>query len=226
MKIAVLGTGTVGRTIAARLAEIGHDVTIGTRKPDDTMAASASVHTGSSTFSDWQQVHPSVRLATFADAAQNGIIVVNATSGANSLAVLTSAGEANLSGKVLIDVANPLDFSGGAASLSVSNTDSLAEQIQRAYPSTKVVKTLNTLNAVLMVRPAQLANGDHTIFVCGNDAAAKATVIGLLESFGWKDILDLGDITAARGAEMWLPLWLRLMRALGTPAFNLKIVRA
>ena len=126
---------------------------------------------------------------------------------------------------MLIDIANPLDFSAGMPpTLFVKDTDSLGEQIQRAFPDAKVVKTLNTINATLMVDPAELADGDHTIFVCGDDAGAKATVTELLRSFGWKDVIDLGDITTARGTEMLLPIWLRLMAPLGTPAFNFKIV--
>jgi hypothetical protein len=137
------------------------------------------------------------------------------------------AGEANLNGKVLIDIANPLDFSQGMPpTLTVCNTDSLGEQIQRAYPNVKVVKTLNTVNAFLMVNPGQLANADHTMFVCGNDAAAKAQVTEWLKGwFGWKDVIDLGDITNARGTEMLLPIWVRLWGALQSPMFNFKIVK-
>jgi predicted dinucleotide-binding enzyme len=153
-------------------------------------------------------------------------MVVNATSGEVSLEVLGLAGAEHLAGKVLIDVANPLDFSNGfPPTLSVKDTDSLAEQIQRAFPDARVVKTLNTVNAGVMVEPAKLAGADHTIFVSGDHADAKATVTELLHSFGWQDIIDLGDLSAARGVEMLLPIWLRLMNALGTAAFNFKIVR-
>ena len=140
--------------------------------------------------------------------------------------MLELAGETNLRGKILIDVANPLDFSQGMPpTLSVSNTDSLGEQIQRGFPEAKVVKTLHTVNAYLMVDPAQLAGADHTVFVSGDDTEAKATVAGLLRSFGWTDIIDLGDISAARGTEMLLPIWLRLFGALQKPILNFKIVR-
>jgi len=140
--------------------------------------------------------------------------------------VLKSAGEANLAGKVLVDVSNPLDFSKGMPpTLSVSNTDSLGEQIQRAYPKTHVVKTLNTLNAKLMVEPKSLAGGEHDLFLSGNDAGAKGQVRELLQTFGWKTIHDLGDISTARGTEMLLPIWLRLWGALGNADFNFKIVR-
>jgi predicted dinucleotide-binding enzyme len=167
-----------------------------------------------------------VTLGTFAEAVAHGQLVVAALSGQGVLEGLSLAGEAALAGKVLIDITNPLDFSKGMPpSLTVSNTDSLGEQIQRKFPKTKVVKTLNTTNAFLMVDPGQLAGGDHTMFVAGNDAAAKAEVTSILKAFGWKDIVDLGDITMARGTEMWLPLWVRLYGALQTPMFNLKIVR-
>jgi 8-hydroxy-5-deazaflavin:NADPH oxidoreductase len=143
-----------------------------------------------------------------------------------SMDALKAAGEKNLAGKVLVDIANPLDFSRGMPpSLAVCNTDSLGEQIQRAFPQTKVVKTLATMNAYLMVGPAQLAGADHTVFVSGNDPAAKQRVSELLRSFGWKDIVDLGDITTARGTEMMLPIWLRAWGATGTPMFSFKLVR-
>jgi len=181
---------------------------------------------GNPPFSVWQEEHPEVKLATFSEASARGEIIVNATSGSVSLEVLELAGETNLNGKILIDVANPLDFSKGMPpTLSVSNTDSLGEQIQRRFPEAKVVKTLRTMNAYLMVDPAQLAETDHTVFVSGDEAEAKATVTELLRSFGWTEIIDLGDITTARGTEMLLPIWLRLFGALQKPIFNFKIVR-
>jgi 8-hydroxy-5-deazaflavin:NADPH oxidoreductase len=153
-------------------------------------------------------------------------MVVNATAGTVSLEALEMAGEDNLNGKILIDVSNPLDFSRGMPpTLWVSNTDSLGERIQRRFPEAKVVKTLHTMNAYVMVDPAQLVGADHTVFVSGDDAEAKAEVGELLRSFGWTDIIDLGDITTARGTEMLMPIWLRLFGALQKPVFNFKIVR-
>lgn len=226
MKIAVLGTGTVGRTIAAATRKLGHDVAIGTRDPQATLARTEPDQMGNPPFSVWHADHEDIGLTTFADAAAGAELVVNASSGDASLEVLGLAGESNLGGKVLVDIGNPLDFSAGfPPTLSVKDTDSLAEQIQRAFPDAKVVKTLNTLTARLMVDPQSLGDGDHTVFVAGNDDDAKATVTSLLESFGWRDVIDLGDITGARGAEMVLPIWLRLMNTLGSPAFNFKIVR-
>jgi predicted dinucleotide-binding enzyme len=162
---------------------------------------------------------------TFADAAVFGDIVFNCTAGTASLAAITSAGANNLKGKILVDVANPLDFSKGMPpTLSVCNTDSLGEQIQRAFPNVRVVKALNTMNCKVMVEPT-IVLGDHDVFVCGNDAKAKAEVTEVLKSFGWRSIIDLGDITAARGTEMLLPVWLRLMGRFQTANFNFKIAR-
>jgi 8-hydroxy-5-deazaflavin:NADPH oxidoreductase len=227
MQIAVLGTGIVGRTIAARTTALGHDVTIGTRDPGTTLARTEPDRMGNPPFATWHADYQrSIPLMSFADAAARAEMIVNASSGATSLDVLTRAGAANLAGKVLLDIANPLDFSAGfPPALFVKDTDSLGEQIQRAFPETKVVKTLNTLTASLMVDPASLAGGDHTIFVCGNHTEAKSTVTELLATFGWKDVIDLGDLSGARGTEMLLRIWLQLVSALDTPSFNFKIVR-
>ncbi|MBA3488290.1 MAG: NAD(P)-binding domain-containing protein [Longispora sp.] len=226
MRFAVLGTGIVGQTLASRLAELGHDVTIGTRDVAATMARAEPDGMGNPPFSAWAASHPQVKVAQFVKAAASAEVVVNATNGAASMAVLQMAGSDNLSGKVLLDVSNPLDFSQGfPPTLLVKDTDSLAEQIQREFPEAKVVKSLNTLTATLMANPRQLADGEHTIFVSGNDVAAKETVVALLKSFGHTDVIDLGDITTARGAEMVLPIWVRLMGSLNTPIFNFKIVR-
>lgn len=227
MKIGVIGTGIVGQTLAGKLSELGHDVAIGTRDISAAKARTAPGNFGNPSFSSWLSQHPQVKLETFAGAAAHGDVVLNATNGVSSLAALRAANDANLKGKILIDVANPLDFSKGMPpSLTVCNTDSLGEQIQRTFPGARVVKTLNTVNAFVMVSPGQVAGGDHDIFVCGNDAEAKAKVAGWLkEWFGWKSVIDLGDITNARGVEMVLPIWVRLMGALKTPMFNFKIAR-
>ena len=226
MKIGVLGTGPVGQAIGAKLSELGHSITIGTRDPASTLARTALDLFGNPPFKIWREKHSGIELGTFAQAAAHGELVVNCTRGAGSLEVLEAAGQKNLAGKVLIDIADPLDFSKGMPpSLTVCNTDSLGEQIQRAFPQTKVVKTLNTMNAYVMVGPKQLADGAHTVFVSGNDGAAKETVTKLLESFGWRDIVDLGDITTARGTEMMLPIWLRVFAATKNPMFSFKLVR-
>jgi 8-hydroxy-5-deazaflavin:NADPH oxidoreductase len=226
VRFGILGTGVVGKTIAARLAGLGHEVMIGTRDPEETMSRTEPDRYGNPPFSAWHEEHPKVGLGTFAEAAAHGETVVNATAGAVSLEALEQAGGDNLSGKVLMDISNPLDFSRGMPpTLLVSNTDSLGEQIQRRFPEAKVVKTLHTMNAQLMVDPAQLGGGDHTVFVGGDDAEAKATVKDLLRSFGWSDIVDLGDITTSRGTEMMLPVWVRLFGALQKPLFNFKLVR-
>ncbi len=226
MKIAVLGTGMVGQAVAGALATLGHDVTVGTRDLAATLARTEPDGMGNPPFSAWAATAPKVRLATFADATADVDLVVNATNGIVSLEVLDAAGAEHLAGKVLLDIANPLDFSQGfPPSLFVSNTDSLGEQIQRAFPDVKVVKALNTVNAHLMVNPKQLADGDHSVFVSGNDEGAKAVVSELLLALGHTDIIDLGDITTARGSEQLLPIWVRLFGAVGTPLFNFKIVR-
>ena len=217
MKIAVLGTGDVGRRIASKLVELGHEVCMGSRSADHEGGLAWVAEAGER-----------ASLQTFADAAAHGEIVFNCASGKHTLAILQSAGASNLAGKVLVDVANPLDFSNGfPPTLTVCNDDSLAEQIQRAHPEAKVVKALNTMANPVMVAPRSLP-GTHQTFVCGNDEGAKAKVAEILQSFGWKaeEILDLGDVTVARGLEMWLPLWVRLYSKLGTGEFNVQLVRA
>jgi 8-hydroxy-5-deazaflavin:NADPH oxidoreductase len=225
MNIAVLGTGMVGQAIAGRLHELGHDVVVGTREPEATLARTEPDGMGNPPFRVWHAAHPGVAVATFPDAAAGADLVVNATNGAAALAVLGLARAENLSGKVLVDISNPLDFSNGfPPTLFVKDTDSLGEQIQRAFPEAKVVKTLNTLNASLMVDP-KLLGESSTVFVSGDDVGAKATAVALLESFGHDDVIDLGPLETARGTEMILPVWLRIMRALRTGAFNFKVVR-
>jgi 8-hydroxy-5-deazaflavin:NADPH oxidoreductase len=212
----VLGTGTVGRTLAEKLVEVGHEVRMGSREAGNENAAEWAAAAGEAGSE-----------GTFADAAEFGELVINATAGGASLEALRAAGAESLGGKVLVDVANPLDFSDGMPpTLTVSNDDSLGEQIQEAFPEARVVKALNTVNAAVMVAPGALDESTN-LFVCGNDRAAKGQVIELLETFGWLsgDILDLGDISAARGTEMYLPLWLRMMGALETPQFNIRVVR-
>ena len=227
MKIGILGTGTVGQTLGAKLEELGHEVMVGTRDVAHTLARSDPHPYGFPPFSTWHKEHPGVRLGTLAEAARHGDMIINATNGTGSLNALRLAGEQNLDGKILIDASNPLDFSHGMPpALAVCNTDSTGEQIQRAFPEVKVVKALNTVTAFLMVNPALVGNGDHTLFVCGNDTEAKAQVMAWLrEWFGWRDLIDLGDITTARGTEMYLPIWLRLWGALGTGMFNVKVVK-
>jgi 8-hydroxy-5-deazaflavin:NADPH oxidoreductase len=226
MNIGILGTGMVAKTIADKLDSLGHAVTLGTRDIKVTLARSEPDMAGGPPLRTWLESHPRVTLATHADAAVHSELAINALSGQGALAGLAGAAR-GLAGKVLIDISNPLDFSRGMPpSLTVANTDSLGEQIQRALPDTRVVKSLNTVNAFLMVDPQQLAGGDHTMVLCGNDADAKAQVTRFLtEWFGWKDIIDLGDITNARGSEMYVTLWARLYGTLGTPMFGMKVVR-
>lgn len=216
MKIAVFGTSNVGDTIGSKLFEVGHPVMMGSRTSDNKNAkAFVSKHKGNAT------------AGTFAEAAAFGEIIFNCTAGVGSLNALQMAGEENLNGKIIVDIANPLDFSNGMPpTLAICNTNSLGEEIQKAFPQTKVVKALNTMWCGLMVNPAMINGGDHSTFVSGNDAAAKEEVKTILKSFGWLDtnIIDLGNITKARGLEMYLPLWLSTFGATNNGAFNIKIV--
>jgi predicted dinucleotide-binding enzyme len=198
---------------------------MGTRDPEATLARTEPEAMGAAPFAAWAAENSSVALARFADAAAGTDLIVNATNGGASLEVVTQAGAENLDGKIILDIANPLDFSNGMPpTLFVKDSDSLGEQIQRAFPTARVVKSLNTMNADLMARPGQLSD-PGTVFVSGNDSDAKEIVTVLLKDFGHQDVIDLGDISTARGTEMLLPVWLRLWGALGTPAFNFKIVR-
>ena len=216
MKYGVFGTGPAGRSVAARIDELGHAVALGTRDPEATAARDD--------VAEWASAHPGVTLATYADAASHAEVVLNMTNGDGALDAVAAAGE-HLAGKVLLDVSNPLDFSGGfPPTLFVKDTDSLAEQIQRAHPDVRVVKTLNTMNADIMTRPDLLPD-PGTVFVSGDDEDAKGTATALLTELGHTDVLDLGDLSTARGAEMLLPIWVRLMGTLGTARFNFKIVR-
>lgn len=217
MKLAILGTGNVGSTIGAKLLELGHSVMMGSRTKDNEKALA------------FVEAHPERASAgTFAEASEFGEMIFNCTAGVSSIEALNMSGSNALENKILIDLANALDFSKGMPpSLSVVNTDSLGEQIQHAFPNTKVVKTLNTMWCGLMVNPALINGGDHQNFICGNDNAAKDEVKKLLNSFGWlpENILDLGDITKARATEMYLPLWLSIYGATSNGAFNIKLVK-
>lgn len=223
MRIAVLGTGSVGRALASRLSGLGHQVTVGTRDPEATLAR---VDDRGRSWAGWSRQRPDVGLASFADAAAGAELIVCATAGSGALAALTAAGAARLAGKVVLDVSNPLaPGEGPYPTLAVADTDSLAEGLQRAFPGAFVVKSLNTVNAAIMADPRSLAEGDHTVFISGDDPDAKAAVQDLLEQMGHTDVLDLGDLASARGAEMGVALWLRVFGALGHPDFNFKIVR-
>ncbi len=216
MKIAMFGTGNVGETLGSKLVELGHEVKMGSRTANNEKAlawvkkAGAKASTG-----------------TFADAAKFGELIINATLGAGTIEAFKMAGAENSAGKVILDLSNPLDFSKGMPpSLFISNTDSLGEALQREFPKARVVKALNTMWCGLMVNPRQLGESHHA-FVAGNDPAAKEAVKQLLQGFGWKpeELLDVGDITAARATESVLPIWLRLYGTMKTGAFNLKVVR-
>jgi len=215
MKIAVLGTGTVGVAIATKLVSLGHQVMMGSRTGRNDKAAGWAATTGNGASS-----------GTFGEAIRFGELIFNAVLGEVAIEVLGSAGTEALEGKIIVDISNPLDFSKGMPpSNFVGNTDSLGEMIQRTFPNTKVVKSLNTVAAPVMVNPS-LISGDHDIFVCGNDSAAKVEVTRILTDwFGWKSVVDLGDVTASRVTEAWVLFWVRIMMITGSPMHNLKIVR-
>ena len=230
MKIAIIGTGIVGKTIASKLVELNHDVMMGTRNVSDKLASTQTDNYGNPPFGEWIKTNSKVKLGSFAEAAAFGELVVNATNGSNSLTALILAGTKNLAGKVLIDIANPLDFSNGMPpSLlpGLNNTNSLAEEIQKTFPDTMVIKTLNTMWCGLMVNPNLVGNGDHINFISGNNSEAKNKVIKLLNQFGWldKNILDIGDITGARATESLLPIWLKVMGVTKNGAFNFRLVQ-
>lgn len=214
MKVAVLGTGMVGTAIATRLVELGHEVRLGSRTVDNEAATAWAATAGGS--------H-----GAFADAAAYGDLVVNATGGVVTLDVLRAAGAANLAGKVVVDISNPLDSSGGfPPELLLEGDRSVAERVQEEFPDARVVKALNTVTADLMVHPDQLSDPGAT-FLAGEDLASKEAVRGLLLQFGWppESIVDLGGIRAARGLEHYVRFWVDLMAALGTARFNIALVR-
>lgn len=211
MRIAVLGTGMVGRTLAPAFQGLGHDVVAGTRDPAATEARG-----------DWTSDVP---LAPYGEVAEGADVVVNATNGLGSLSALGMVGADALDGKVLLDVSNPLDFSQGFLRLAVKDGDSLAEEIQRAFPRALVAKTLNTVNCAVMADPSRVGDGDTSIFVASDHQEARRVARELLTALGWRDIVELEELSAARGLEMWLPLWVNLRGRFGTADFNLKLVR-
>jgi predicted dinucleotide-binding enzyme len=215
--VGVLGTGIVGQTLGSALVGLGHGVMLGARDAANEKATAWAAGAGGL-----------ASHGTFRDAASFGDIVINATSGTGTLAALEAAGTDQLAEKVVIDVSNPLDFSNGfPPSLSVPSTDSLAEQIQRAHPSARVVKALNTMTCSVMVEPDRVP-GEHNVFICGDDGEAKATVVDLLGSFGWPAarVIDLGAIASARATESYILFWVHVRIALGTNDFNVQVHRA
>lgn len=224
MRIGIIGGGMVGQTLGRALAAQGNAVTIGIREP--SAAELARERRGGQPLADWAEA-TGAAVATMAGAAAGAELVINATEGTASLAALALCGPGAFDGKVLLDVSNPLDFSRGMPpflSPDLSGGTSLGEAIQAAHPAARVVKAFNTVADAVMVNPA-LIPGDHDLLICGNDAGAKATVTAIAHSFGWGSVVDLGDITAARGTEGLLPLWLRLWQVTGTRAVNIRVVR-
>jgi predicted dinucleotide-binding enzyme len=226
MKVGILGTGSVGRALAEGFVREGHEVLVGTRDVDALMARTEPDRMGTPPFAEWLPEHPGVAVGVFSHVGEHAELLVNATLGSVSVDVLHEAGLADTPGRILIDASNALDHSGGfPPSLFVVNTDSLSEQIQREFPDARVVKAWNTMTASLMTNPGRLAGGDHSIPICGNDDDARRQVADLLRSFGWRDVVDLGDLRAARGMEAYVLFWLGLYGAAGSPLVNTKIVR-
>jgi predicted dinucleotide-binding enzyme len=212
MKIGILGTGMVGETLGTKFVQLGHQVKMGSRTANNEGAAKWVKAAGAN-----------ASQGTFSDAAAFGEMAFVCLKGAVFLDFAKTLNPIALAGKVLVDVSNPLEFSNGTMTLSICNTSSLGEEVQKALPSAKVVKTLNTVNCGVMVDPAK--GGNPTMFLCGNDADAKKKVTDVLKSMGWRDIIDIGDITKSRGTEMLMPLWMNLFGLFGNPNFGWKIVR-
>jgi 8-hydroxy-5-deazaflavin:NADPH oxidoreductase len=231
MKVGIIGPGIVGQTLGGKLVSLGHSVILGTRNQSDLDSAKGMA----GSLSTWLAgPGRGARVASFAEAASHGDVIINATPGEVSMDALRMAGADNLVGKVLIDVSNELDYSHGMPPTSLASDSedrSVGMRIQKAFPDARVVKTLNTMNCLLMVNPEQLAGGDHSVFVCGNNAGAKEITAQILRSFGWRDIVDLGGIDAARGPEMFMALWVRFWMTAGNKPgspprqFNVKFVR-
>jgi predicted dinucleotide-binding enzyme len=223
MKVGIIGTGVVAQTLGTKLIELGHDVVLGTRDPQKL----DEKKTFAVTLRQWlQAVRDQAKVVTFREAAAHGDLLISATLGEASVEALERAEAGAVGAKVLIDTGNELDYSKGMPPRSLASQDNcLAEKIQSAFPNLRVVKSLNTIGAPIMVNPGAVGGGDHTVFVSGNDKDANAQVAALLKSFGWRDVLDLGDISSARGPEMYMGMWIRLWGATQTGMLNVKVVR-
>jgi len=214
MKFAVLGTGAVGRAIASKLINLGHEVMIGSRSAANEKAIDWANNNGAGANS-----------GTFEQAASFGEVIFIATLGTGVLTALQLAKPENFSGKTVIDITNPLDFSNGKTpTLFVGLTDSMGERVQRFIPNANVVKTLNIVNSEVMVNPS-LVPGDPDMFVCGNSGEAKQKVISLLSDFGWKSIIDIGGIESARVMEPFVLLWVKGWLHFQTPYFAMKFLK-
>ena len=229
MKVAVIGTGAVGQAMATKLSLLGHKVFMGTRNVSESRSKTKADGWGTPGVGSWIKDHPKVELLTFREAAEQGRdLIVFAVQGMAAFDCLEEIGKDQLNNRILVDITNPLDFSKGMPpSLGICNTESLGEKIQERYPELKVVKALNTVSSAVMGNPGTI-EGDHNLFICGNDQTAKKQVIDLLTSFGWREhnIIDMGDITSARGTEMLMPLFIRLLGKYENPFFNFHVKRS
>lgn len=230
MKISILGTGAVGKTLAAKFVSLDHEVMMGTRDPSQTLRKDEPDMLGNPPFHEWHSQHQQVQLATFPEAVAFGQVIFIALQGAAVTQTIKGCNSQDFHAKLVIDISNPLDFSQGFPPLMIpeyTHNTSLGEEVQKLLPDSRVVKALNTINALIMVDPASVNHGNHTLFICGNDLTAKQQLIGLLEQFGWQDqnFLDLGDISHSRGTETWLLLWARILGAIGTAQFSVQVVK-
>ncbi len=219
MKIGVLGTGVVGEAIATALISKGHHVMVGSRTSYNEKTAAWKKSNGNN-----------ASAGTFAEAALHGELLFICLNGEYALDAIGTVDTENLAGKIVIDVTNPLDFTQGMPLRileNLGNSNSLGEEIQKAATGAFVIKTLNTVNYKLMVDARKVNNGDHNLFICGNDANAKNQAKHfLVDNFHWRAdrLIDLGGIDAARAIEAILPFWVLVYQSLGTPLFNFKIV--
>lgn len=226
MKIAIVGTGAVARILAGALTDEGHEVKLGSRDPAAALARDDVNHQTNSTLAGWHEAHPTVQIGTFEEAADHGEMLLLATAGEGALPALRAAGLDRHVGTIVVDLTNPIVRTSEGVTLDPAMTDSLAEHIQRTYPNVRVVKALNTVTAALMIAPESVGGGDHTLPICGDDDEAKMQVAEWLRDwFGWRDVLDLGDLSAARAQEAYLLFWLRLMQTTGNSMVTTKVLR-
>lgn len=216
MKIGIIGAGNAGKTLGSAFAKQGYHVMLGSRQPEK--------------LADWlrlEDVHQKrILVGTLHETAAFGDLLVHAITGQGAIEALKMAGEENLREKTLLDISLPIHLTEGRITLFTSTGESLGERIQATFPEAKVVKAMNHIAAGVMVDPGIVANGDHDLFMCGNDAAAKQMVSTLLKgAFGWKRIYDLGDLSAAQATEGLALLASHVAAALGHGMMNFKVAQ-
>ncbi len=209
MKIGILGTGVVGRTLAVKLNDLGHEVTIGTRNVSKTLSKTSTDTMGSPPFKEWYSKYSEIKLSAFADTTRFGEIIILATHGVATIGAIDLAEKNNFRGKVVIDTTNPLDFSQGMPpKFAATLGNSLGEKIQNHIPEAKVVKAFNTVNAYVMVSPKR-EEGNPDLFIAGNDEDAKKKIKSLAEQLDWENIVDIGDISQSYWLESMTMFWVQ-----------------